>query len=571
MKQNTRTKYIKSKGYINIISIFYQGLGILLVCIFTLISSRCSSSGQPDRDGDTIADANDNCPNIANTDQIDTDDDSMGDACDDSDEDGTFDDIDTCRDVPNKLQTDTDRDGMGDVCDVDDDGDGLIEIGNSTMLHNIRYNLKGTAYHDGDTVIEGAGDSNGCGGQIGINACNGYELLPEAGGSIMTLDANTSWIPIPGDFVAIFEGNDNTIENLSITIASNSGNLGFFESIGVDGVVRNLTIQEMTIMVTSSESRVGSLAGSLLEGGRIERVRIVNEDQTTGGLNVNATVNLGGLVGSSEGTIYDSSTSMRVVNTNTTKLVFVGGFVGDNQGSIIDSYATGVTSRGNNNGATGGLVGLNAQTIINSYATGSINDGFNNEGGLAGVNTESIMNSYATGVINGDQFVGGLVGLNSGDIENSYASEGSVSGNQSVGGLVGFQNGDIKNSYATGAVNRKSGSQTSIGGFVGTNNVNATIENSYYETTSLVQGSNTGETIGTNSVPPVVVTRVDLKTTTPSDWSTNDWDFGDIEGADAEFPALQSFIETNGVQDKGSILCGQPEPRADPPSESECP
>ena len=569
MKQNTQTKNIKSKGYITMRSIFYQGLSIFLVCIFSLAYSRCSLPEQLDRDGDNILDVNDNCPDTANTEQNDADEDSMGDACDDSDEDGFFDDIDTCRLLPNNPQTDMDRDGMGDACDVDDDGNGLIDIRNSAMLYNIRYNLKGTSYYDPDTATEGTGDSSGCGGLVGINKCNGYELLPEGESTIIALDANSTWTPISGDFLAIFDGNNNTIQNLRITAASDSGDLGFFESIGSGGIVRNLTIQEMTLMSTSSESNVGSLAGSLLSEGRIERVRIVNQDQTTGGLDVNASLSLGGLVGSSEGTIYDSSTSMRVANTNTSKLVFVGGLAGDNAGYIIDSYATGVTGRGNNKGATGGLVGQNAETIMNSYATGPINDGFNYEGGLAGVSTGTIINSYATGSINGADSTGGLVGLNSGDIENTYAADGTVSGTQSVGGFVGFNNGTIKNSYATGAVSRTSGTQTSIGGFIGTNNAGTTVENSYYETTSLVLGSSSGDTIGTNVVTGIVVNRIDLKTTTPTAWSNNDWDFGDIEGSDAEFPALQSFIETNGVQEKGLILCGQPEPRAD--SIKECP
>ena len=50
-------------------------------------------------------------------------------------------------------------------------------------------------------------------------------------------------------------------------------------------------------------------------------------------------------------------------------------------------------------------------------------------------------------------YVGGLVGANdyNGTINNSY-STGSVSGGGYVGGLVGYNDGTISNSYSTGSV-----------------------------------------------------------------------------------------------------------------------
>ncbi|NOZ87509.1 MAG: hypothetical protein GXP49_14830 [Deltaproteobacteria bacterium] len=58
-----------------------------------------------DTDGDGLGDGLDNCPNIANQDQVDTDFDGIGDACD------------NCPDSPNPEQADEDKDGIGDVCD----------------------------------------------------------------------------------------------------------------------------------------------------------------------------------------------------------------------------------------------------------------------------------------------------------------------------------------------------------------------------------------------------------------------------------------------------------------------
>ena len=53
--------------------------------------------GPPDADGDTVPDATDNCPAVANTDQANNDGDTQGDACDDDDDNDTvLDTSDTC-------------------------------------------------------------------------------------------------------------------------------------------------------------------------------------------------------------------------------------------------------------------------------------------------------------------------------------------------------------------------------------------------------------------------------------------------------------------------------------------
>jgi hypothetical protein len=86
-----------------------------------------------DFDGDTIPDAVDNCPTVANLDQADVDEDGIGDCCDadepDADGDGVADACDNCLNVYNPDQLDTDGDGTGDACPAcvgcDADGDGV--------------------------------------------------------------------------------------------------------------------------------------------------------------------------------------------------------------------------------------------------------------------------------------------------------------------------------------------------------------------------------------------------------------------------------------------------------------
>jgi hypothetical protein len=94
-----------------------------------------------DADLDGVCDSEDNCVDAANADQMDVDDDGIGDVCDscidvnanqicddqesgddddecdDADLDGVCDSEDNCVDAPNADQMDVDDDGIGDVCD----------------------------------------------------------------------------------------------------------------------------------------------------------------------------------------------------------------------------------------------------------------------------------------------------------------------------------------------------------------------------------------------------------------------------------------------------------------------
>jgi hypothetical protein len=93
----------------------------------------CPLDKNNDADGDEVCGDVDNCPSDPNANQNDTDADKLGDVCDpcpqdknnDKDKDSVCGDVDNCPDLANTDQKDLDGDKLGDACDEDADGDGF--------------------------------------------------------------------------------------------------------------------------------------------------------------------------------------------------------------------------------------------------------------------------------------------------------------------------------------------------------------------------------------------------------------------------------------------------------------
>ncbi len=102
----------------------------------------CPNDINNDADSDDVCGDLDNCPTDSNPDQLDSDTDGLGDACDacpndinnDADSDDVCDDIDNCEGTANTDQADNDQDGRGDLCDPDDDNDGVNDTEDNCPL-----------------------------------------------------------------------------------------------------------------------------------------------------------------------------------------------------------------------------------------------------------------------------------------------------------------------------------------------------------------------------------------------------------------------------------------------------
>ena len=152
-------------------------------------------------DGDSISDCFDNCPNVANEDQLDSDSDGEGDACDSDDDNDGVSDIDEnnngtdpldpteCGDGTLNLPTngcddcgagegdDFDMDDMCDAADDDDDNDGVDDVDDS---HPLNPNICRDADADGcddctNTGADGSGGDPANDGPTGVPADDDHD------------------------------------------------------------------------------------------------------------------------------------------------------------------------------------------------------------------------------------------------------------------------------------------------------------------------------------------------------------------------------------------------------------
>ncbi len=213
-----------------------------------------------DDDNDGILDVDDICPTISNPNQEDFNNNGVGDACEDTDGDGVFDGLDNCPDNENPDQLDTDSDGTGDICDTDDDNDGVEDVDDNCPLVSNANQL--------DTDGDGIGDAcdpiiplNPCeNGMAGIYPCNDYDLmghitLADFGGA----DGNDSWgwtDPTTNKEYALMGMNNGTVF-VDITNTENLVYLGKLPTATGNSIWRDIKVYQNHAFIVSEASGHG--------------------------------------------------------------------------------------------------------------------------------------------------------------------------------------------------------------------------------------------------------------------------------------------------------------------------
>jgi len=168
-----------------------------------------------DQDNDGILDGEDDCPTVADPDQVDTDNDGQGDACDDDDHDGVLDIQDNCLTAPNPGQEDTDGDGIGDACAGLPRNDRAIQrILTTPIQYPYRVVFVGDVRTPGETVFA--------------------ELREQ----MLALDPPPVFVVVVGDFVLRgtpdqYDAYEAAIDDFPIPMIHVVGNHEFYDTNGV--------------------------------------------------------------------------------------------------------------------------------------------------------------------------------------------------------------------------------------------------------------------------------------------------------------------------------------------------
>ena len=416
--------------------------------------------------------------------------------------------------------------------------------------------------------------------------------------AVLTADINSEdereWIPIGSDaehkYVGVFDGKGYSIVGISNEFVSlKPACSGLFGYIGIGGVVKNITVTDANIIVSSKADSdavyVGAVAG--YNEGTFKNIHSGKSGNTVRSISSNdgdSRLYAGGLVGYNAGTITDSDArgsgqvSALSNNSNVTKQSYAGGIAGYNGGTVSNcscDSGDSITAESYSNAYVGAIAGYNGSnaTIVNCENCGSAslsaetksNNTFVCAGGIAGYNLGTITNSVerGTGTIRAtyslikkesSYYAGGIAGYSGADngkatIVNCYscASE-SITAESAAGGLVGCNgaNSSVENAYFCGTGEVKA---DYVGGVAGENT--GSILNCYYdeqkcssniklavanaEDTGAVCGLPTVKMVGTNAIGP------DSMNFTASEGAASPWLTRESDSNYSYYPHLKGF------------------------------
>lgn len=255
------------------------------------------------------------------------------------------------------------------------------------------------------------------------------------------------WLPIgqnTGD-ASNFNGDGHKITGLWTNTTDD--NVGLFSNFS-SGTIKNLTVE----VAKGKKVKGGNYTGIII--GRNMNGTLLN---CTAKGDVEGTLNVGGVIGSSESNTLNNLTFEGTV-TSSTDGANVGGAIGNDESSTITSvHAFPIIKASGKNAKVGGVVGNTTNgTLTKSNAQCQISVTGDNAqaGGVAGYSESNITLSYSTGeasATGSDSYVGGVAGYAKENISNSYSTT-KLTGTLYTGGICAYTFSTIDNCYARGDI-----------------------------------------------------------------------------------------------------------------------
>ncbi len=351
--------------------------------------------------------------------------------------------------------------------------------------------IKAHDVEDTDTITDNCtsiGDvtADGTGGNIyagGISAFVAYSFIDV----IITDSSSTGDITANGGADYVFAGGISGSAACSIENCSSSGDITANgddnDAVYAGGILGYALSTECVINNCVSQGAVSSVGDDI--------------------------VNAGGIAGSTENEITESTSTGDISALGTGKEIYAGGITGKAgiyyTNGIVDCISTGdVTAISTNNVAgvhvsAGGIAAISSMPIINSISTGDIEasseEAAVHAGGIVGYTFSNLKNNTSIGNVKASSeassstdsyvYAGGIAGWTCGDTENS-SSVGNISAygkNDFVfaGGVIGNLNdGDVTNTYSRGSVEAEGNINVHAAGIVGyMQNSTSTVSYSY--------------------------------------------------------------------------------------------
>lgn len=258
----------------------------------------------PDTDGDGVLDADDVCITVPDPDQLDGDDDGLGNACDpcpadpasgdehDEDGEGISDRCDNCPHVANRTQDNGDGDELGDACDLDTTAQCIAYFDPFEELPTTSFFTFGQWSTENGRLVQVNAHAN-----HELLVIDGNFILPtvEVSGQVRTLP---SLLPSEPSVVAVFAGITSASQGIALGVTtrltqSDSNPQPFvqiiraisnidFETPPIDAIAEPNALRTIDAPFVIRQTLV--TAGTVVATGTLGGFTVVNDPETVTGL-----------------------------------------------------------------------------------------------------------------------------------------------------------------------------------------------------------------------------------------------------------------------------------------------